>query len=66
MSLLYAAIRTSLLPRLPTLNPLFHNSDRNGKAIGNLYPGPDHDQKSITSRGSSLAHTCHVCSMFVS
>jgi len=49
-------------PRLPTLNTLFHNGDRNEKVIGNLHPEPHHDQKLITSRGSPLAHFYHVWS----
>ena len=36
------------------LNPLFHNGERSGKVIRNPYPGPDHHQKLVTSRGSLL------------
>jgi len=39
---------------------IHHNGERNGKVVQNPYPGPDHHQKLITSRGSPVAHA-HYC-----
>jgi len=47
-------------------NPRFHNSEENDKVIRNPHADPDHHQKLITSRESSLAHACQVWSTFVS
>ena len=47
-------------------NPLVHNGDIHAKVIGNAYPGPDHRQNLITSRGSPLAYAYYVWSTSVS
>jgi len=41
------------------------HGEKNAKVIWNPYPGPDHHQKVITSRGSPLAHAYHVWSTSV-
>jgi len=38
--------------------PKIHNGEGNRKLIRNLYPGPDHYQKLIISRGSSPLAQC--------
>ena len=43
----------------------FRNGDRNGKVIRNSYPGLDHNQKLITSRGSLCGRTHRVWSTSV-
>ena len=41
------------------------HGEKKAKVIWNPYPGPDHHQKVITSRGSPLAHAYHVWSTSV-
>jgi len=59
-------MQASTLPRLPLSNTIFHNGDRNGKVIGNPYPGRDHHRKLITSKGSPPLHAYRVWSTSVS
>jgi len=46
-------------------NPLLRNGEESRKVIRNPYADPDHHQKLITSRGSSLARVCQVWSTSV-
>jgi len=47
-------------------NSLFRNGEENEKVIWNPHADPDHHQKLITFRGSTLAHVCQVWSSSVS
>jgi len=47
-------------------NPTFCNDEENEKVTRNPHADLDHHEKLITSRGSPLAHACHVWSTAVS